>query len=188
MAWGDTDYCTVAELKSFMRITTTMDDVQLSLAISTASRAVDRAASRQFGVVAAPEARTYEARLDPYLCAYAVQVDDLMTEIGLVVGGGYTLLPRNAAQKGRPWTRLVLDDRPEDLDAVDIMARWGWTAVPTAVKLATMLQASRLFKRKDAPFGIAGSPSEGSEMRLLAKVDPDVAVSVGPYIRQWGAV
>jgi len=45
-------------------------------------------------------------------------------------------------------------------------------------KVATVLQANRLLKRRHAPFGVAGSPELGSELRLLARVDPDVAVSL----------
>jgi len=55
--------------------------------------------------------------------------------------------------------------------------------VPTTVKQATLLQASRVFARREAPFGVAGSPDMGSELRLLEKVDPDVAVMLVPYVR-----
>jgi hypothetical protein len=71
---------------------------------------------------------------------------------------------------------------------VQVTATWGWTAVPATIKKATLLQASRFYKRRDAPFGVAGSPDMGSEMRLLAKVDPDVEVMLGDYRRKWGAV
>lgn len=51
-----------------------------------------------------------------------------------------------------------------------------FSPVPATVKLATEMQASRWAKRRDAPFGIAGSPEMGSELRLLPKLDPDVEV------------
>lgn len=59
--------------------------------------------------------------------------------------------------------------------------------IPAEIKLACLIQASRLVTRKDAPFGIAGSPDVGSEMRLLAKLDPDVQVLVRPHKSWWGA-
>jgi hypothetical protein len=46
-----------------------------------------------------------------------------------------------------------------------------------------MLQASRFYARRDSPYGVAGSPDLGSEVRLLSKVDPDVAVSLADYVR-----
>jgi hypothetical protein len=56
---------------------------------------------------------------------------------------------------------------------------------PAPVKLACMLQASRLVKRRDSPFGVAGSPEFGSELRLLSKLDPDVENLLRPYRIPW---
>lgn len=56
-----------------------------------------------------------------------------------------------------------------------------FSPVPSMVKLATQLQASRWAKRRDAPFGIAGSPEMGSELRLLARLDPDVEILLGGW-------
>ena len=188
MAWAP-DYVTSADLKVYLRIGNTVDDAQVALAVTAASRAVDKHCNRQFGQVAAPEARTYTARWSSTRCRYVVDVDDVMTITGLVVTGDaaitdYTLKPSNAALKGKPWTRLVLNAGGNGReDGITVTARYGWTAVPVTVQEATLLQASRFFKRRDAPFGVAGSPELGSELRLLAKVDPDVAVALGDYRR-----
>ena len=198
MAWAP-DYVLASDLKSYVRITDTVDDAQIALAVTAASRAVDRCTNRQFGLVAAPEARVYTARWDKDRCRYVIEIDDLMTVTGLTVTGEagtidvFAKQPSNAAVEGRPWTRLVVDPTSATLptlkeDGVTVTARYGWSAVPVAVQQATLLQASRLFTRRQAPFGVAGSPELGSELRLLAKVDPDVAVVLGPYTRWWGAV
>lgn len=185
MAWAP-DYCTVDELAEFVKIPDDADNTQLGLAIAAASRAIDRTCRRQFGLGAAPEVRYYRPRWDSLRCAYVVDTDDLMTATGLLVAGeavvSPVLLPRNAAAEGRPWNTLVLDGTPDS--EVEVTARWGWTTVPDAVKEACLLQASRVFKRRGAPFGIAGSPQDGSEMRLLAKVDPDVAVVLEGFRRK----
>jgi hypothetical protein len=65
--------------------------------------------------------------------------------------------------------------------------KWGWPTVPTPAKVATMLQTARLAARRDSPFGIAGSPSEGSELRLLATLDPDLKTSLTAFRRDWWA-
>lgn len=205
MAWQP-DYCTVDEFAAYATIPDDADDTQIGQAVAAASRAVDRTASpegwRQFGLVAAPEARYYTARWSLERGTWLVPIDDLMTVTGLVVefdsaaDGTYAdaitahrLLPVNAAPKGRPWTCLEVlsssDVTPDcTADAVRVTARWGWTDVPDPVVQATMLQASRLLARRNAPFGIAGSPESGSEMRLLARVDPDVAVSLVDFRRR----
>lgn len=195
MAWAP-DYVTTAELRSFLVIGDTDDDTTLALAVGAASRAVDRHTNRQFGVVASAEERNYTARWDRRRCRWVIDVDDLMDDTGLTITtedgeiDTYALQPVNSPQVGVPWHRVVVDPdsavQPScDEDGVTVEALWGWTAVPEPVKQATLLQASRIFKRKDAPFGIAGSPESGSEMRLLSRVDPDVAVVLGPYVRWW---
>ena len=198
MAWAPA-YITDVELKDFTRIDDNIDDAEVVSAIEAASRAVDYAADpdgmRQFGKVAAPEERRYTARWRPRRRRWVVEIDDLMTTVGVVVsvpGGAltaYRLTPVNAVLKSMPWTHLVVDvdsavQPTGDEFEVAMTAPWGWTDVPGAVKSAVKLQSSRFLARRDSPYGIAGSPDQGSELRLLSRVDPDVAVMLGPYVRR----
>ncbi|MBW0117024.1 hypothetical protein [Pseudonocardia abyssalis] len=184
-----TDYATTAELGAYLRITDDVDDVTLALAIAASSRAIDVASNREFGLTATPELRYYTANYDRRSSRYIVQIDDLMTADDLVVTKDgvavtdYTLAPRNAPAKGQPYTELWVSSAGE----VEVTALWGWTEVPDAVKSACLMQASRLFARRDSPFGVAGSLDMGSEMRLLAKIDPDVEVTLRAFRRWWGA-
>lgn len=201
MAWAPS-YVSADELAAYMRINDDVDAVQLAVAASAASRAVDRCCGRQFGQVASVEARVYEARFDRHRPrpAWVIDIDDLATTTGLVVSVGgtavtdYTLEPRNAVAKGKVWTLLVFGPDAEAVPAasagleVDATGLWGWPAVPDAVTQASYLQGSRFMARRDSPYGVAGSPADGSETRLLAAVDPDVRVSLGDYVRRWGAV
>lgn len=212
-----TDYVTRADLKAYLRIpdADTGDDAQVDLAVTAASRAVDHAMSRAFGVDSTPVVRyfTYQPvtrhtlAVDPFDGREALDVVDISTTTGLVVkvdqdddgtfettltlNTDYRLAPWNASADGRPWETIVLSASqsfPRIVRGVEVTASFGWAAVPSVVKNATLLQASRFFKRRDAPFGVAGSPEMGSEMRLLARLDPDVAVLTGlhPYRRIWG--
>lgn len=205
MVWQP-DYVTSAELKSYVRIDDVVDDAQVALAITAASRAVDLTTNRQFGLLAAVEGRFYTAEFDRRRGRWAIDIDDLMTQVGLVVAydsnddqtysgtvDSFALQPANAAANSRPWTRLVIRPGSTTLpgtieDGVRVTAQFGWTTVPTPIKQATLTQASRLLSRRDSPYGVAGSPDLGSEVRLLAKLDPDVAVTVAPFRRWWGAV
>lgn len=197
MAW-EPDYCTNAELFHFVAVNDadikTDDAAEVALAIAGASRAIDLHCNRQFGIDAAPTTRLYRSRL----CSprtRTVKIDDLMSLGAVVVTTNdaaltpvtYTPMPINNAAKGKPWTYLRLTSHLPTVDFEDIAvtASFGWTAVPQSVKQATLLQASRFLARREAPFGIAGSPEVGSEMRLLARVDPDVGVAVGKYVRWW---
>lgn len=204
MTWAP-DYATVGEVKQYLRILDTDDDVLLALWVTAASRAVDKHCGRQFGQVAAAETREYRPEDShhhrhhqlyrgwwPYwnhhLGAYVYQIDDILDVDDLTVIDAnanvitdYELGPVNAPQKGRPYERLITHHGgPLTLDGV-----WGWPTVPPAVKAATLLQAARLAARRDSPFGIAGSPSDGSEMRLLAALDPDLKTSLTAFRRDW---
>jgi hypothetical protein len=184
------DYVTVAELKAYLRITDTSDDVQVALWVTTASRAVDDHCGRQFGQVAEAEARTYTTAYDRFAYNYGVEIDDLqdITDLEVADSGeaaitDYTLWPRNAVAKGRPYERIT----DAASGAITITGLWGWSAVPVPVKMATLIQASRFAARRDSPFGVAGSPSEGSEVRLLAALDPDLKTSLTAFRRKWWA-
>jgi hypothetical protein len=193
MVWAP-DYLTTDELKDYVRVGDSTDNVELGLAIAAASRAVDNHCHRQFGLTATAEERTYTPVWDRHLGRWLVDVDDFQTAVGFeieqdgVALTGYTSEPVNAPQKGQPWVRLTFPTGSlTTATDVQVTAQWGWTAVPTPVKLATALQAHRFASRRNSPFGVAGSPDVGSELRLLARLDVDVSVALGPFVRRWGA-
>lgn len=193
MTWAP-DYVTLTELKDYLRNNAlgedVADDAFLALWITTVSRNIDDFCGRQFGQVATLETREYRAAYDRHEGGYFAEIDDVQDVDDLTVIDenantitDYTLLPLNASQKGKPYTRIrVPGCGPFTIDAL-----WGWTAVPSSVKTGLFLQGARLDNRRSSPFGIAGSPSEGSEMRLLAQLDPDFRTSLKPYVRDWWA-
>lgn len=209
MAWKP-DYTTRALLKAQLRVTDAVDDTAIDAAITAASRAIDFECGRQFGVVSPAVARTYTRD-----CGYvidgapAVAIDDLSSAVGLavtideddsgsyatalVIGTDYALWPYNALADGKPYTHLLTRGSsfytwPTCPNAVKVAGPFGWAAVPAVVGSACLIQAARFFVRRDASFGIAGSPELGNEMRLLDRLDPDVAVLLTSVKRHWGAV
>jgi hypothetical protein len=187
MAW-EPNYVLAADLADDLGISD-LDQIEddtpsIELAIAAASRAVDHACRRQFGVLDAPQARKYRAVKSDLYGGWFVYTDDLMTLDGLLVDGvapatAPDVWPLRAGPLGRPWERMAVSCG----GVHEIAAKWGWTAVPDTIEQATRIQAARFFKRRDAPFGVAGSPESGSEMRLLNKVDPDVDVMLARYKR-----
>lgn len=197
-------HATLAELRAYVGIPVadTADDVNLTLALDAATSQVDRYCDRVFTQDGAVVARAYMVTDATYL-----EVDPITTTVGLVVktddnadgtyettwvlGTDYRLEPINAVAEGRPFTRLVgLGTRwfPRNTyrPGVEVTAKSGWGAtIPPAVKQATLIQAMHLFKRKDAPFGVAGSAEFGSELRVLNELDRDAQQLVDRYRRQW---
>jgi hypothetical protein len=209
MAWAP-DYATTAELKAHLRITDTADDTAVASAVTAASRAIDHECNRQFGAESVAVARTYT--YDP--CLYlegspAIAIDDLSSSTGLIValdeddtagyattitiGTDFTLWPYNASRDGKPWTHLLTRGPsqyrfPRYPNSIRVTGIFGWLSVPPVVKTACLIQAARFFVRRDAAFGVAGSPEAGSELRLLDRLDPDVALLLTSVKRHWGAV
>ncbi len=205
MTWQPS-YETTANLRAYMNVpavTGAAEDILQDTAVYTpaleaASRLVDTACSRQFGV-SASAARYYQPKWSPSRHRDMVSVDDFQSTSGLLVktdadGDGvyettitdYVKLPVNAAANGRPWTDLEIHGSCSRAPrGLEVTALWGWTAVPVTIKQATLLQAARIVKRRDAPFGVAGSPDMGNEIRLLAKLDPDVDKMVQAFRRYW---
>ena len=190
-------YVTLAEIKAAAGISDTADDAAITLAVDAASAMLDEHTSRSFTTTPAPVARLFTA------AGSLVLVDDIATLTGLLVEAdddgdgtyersipatGYRPGPLNAPTSGRPVTSLEATSSgywPKGAGAVRVTATFGWPAVPAAVKQAALIQALRLFQRRLSPYGIAGSPEVGSELRLLSRLDPDVEALVRPYRKLW---
>lgn len=206
-------YATMATFRTFVRNAATTDATDADtadelLALEAAARAIDTYCNRTFrvaGITATARIFTPRRSRDrwPYWERVVCPIDDVFDDTGMVVkfdttGNGdfgdaittYRLGPFNADAHDLPFTELVFDYGtavPLLAKSVEVTALWGWDAIPSPVAMANLLQASRFLKRRDAPFGVAGSPEMGSEIRLLARLDPDVAVSLNGYRRLWGA-
>lgn len=168
-------------LAAFVR--TSVDDPFLADYSTAAARGVDDYCNRQFGQLAAPGAFTYEGRNAARLAdgTWVLEVDDVqdtaaatVTVDGTAVAAGtagYRWWESNAVAKGYPYTALRFAERP--YGDVVLTAKFGWLAYPAAVRGAVRFQVGRWFIRRESPYGIAGSPDSGSEVRLSARLDPD---------------
>jgi hypothetical protein len=184
-------YATIGELKTRIGITDTTDDTVLSAVLEAVSRQIDNYCNRAFGKTIAGTARYYTP-----LATDEVPIDDCvaLTEVATDADGDrtyettwaatdYDLLPENAGTS-TPYTTLATSPRgtyrlPIIRKGLKLTGTWGWPEVPPPVHEACLIQASRIFKRKDTPFGISGSPEMG-QMRI-GRLDPDVKEFLDPY-------
>lgn len=196
-------YALLGDLKSAIRITDTDSDALLQVALDAATSAIDEHCGRTFTTGGGVVTRYFTPNGDG-----TVSIDDIYDKTGLVisvagtaipvavlnVSAGYTLTPENATALGEPFTGFYYQSYPlapwtlmwaiQRANVAVTTDKWGFAAAtPAAVKLACLLQASRWFARRNSPYGIAGSPEMGSELRLLAKLDADVAVLLAGKVR-----
>jgi hypothetical protein len=192
-----TNYATLAQVKSALRITDTIDDGLLNTAIGAASRWVDSYTDRAFGSAVAgtaiyvPTGRMDDLIIDDAVSVTSIEIDeDLDNSFSTTLQPiDFLLLPTNARSGGLsfPYSRV----RPQEdgywptsygRATVRVTAQFGWPDIPDAVREATILQASRLFTRLDSPLGIAGFGDMGA-MRVSFKGDPDVIMLLAPFRR-----
>lgn len=188
------EYATLADLKTQVGITDSARDALLSNALAAASRAIDKKTGRRFWLDPTAVQRTFnpygrtvrDQRGELLLIDDIGSLDNLLVETGSgsswTAATGYETTPDNALLDEQAITGLLLATGTwgTHTTRVRIAARWGWPAVPDEITQATLLQAGRLFKRKDSPDGVAGS-SEWGFMRV-PNLDPDVRALIEPYM------
>jgi len=197
-------YATKEQIKAALRIGTadTLDDVLIDSCAGAASRLIDGYCNRKFWQSGTAEARVFQAE-DSFYCS----IDDIAgTALTLKTStqadgtfdliwsrSDYQLEPLNGNLDGLTWSydkiRAVGDYLFPTVNAnygeqalVQVTAIFGWPSVPEPVTQATIIQASRIFKRYDSPLGVAGFGDLGA-IRVSRFLDPDMAQLVEPYRR-----
>jgi len=172
-------YATLAEAKSFLSISDSVDDTLLENMIEAASRSIDRIGNRRFYLDSTASDRQY--RVSSPVILYT---DDIGTTTGLIVqtdddGDGvfettltlntdYIMDPLTALSLGRPFTQITIVSTSNTFPifpglfqnglrpGVQVTAKFGWPSVPDDINQACLILTADLDKRKDSPGGILG--------------------------------
>jgi len=187
-------YATLAQVKSALRITDSVDDTLLEQAIESASRRIDGYCGRWFYKTPQTAIKVYPFDY------YNVPTQDIAnTTVTVAVstqgngvydqtwtqGTDYQLEPLNASLNNDPYNRIVaiggktfpIQVTP-NVPYVQITAQWGWQDVPIDVTQACVLLSIRQFARLNAALGIVGF----NDMAIQVKaVDPDVRDLLNQY-------
>jgi len=189
-------YCTLADLKAALRVQDSIDDSLLELAIESASREIDGYCERVFYSTSA-------TRVYAPTNIYTVTTDDIISVTTLKSSSDgvtyditwqtsdYQLEPLNGVAGGlvTPFTRIRATGSylmPTfsvgtfyELEAlIQVVGVFGWSAIPAAIRQATVILAMRLFKRLDSPMGVISN--DLGSMRV-GRVDPDVEALLSPF-------
>jgi len=195
-------YATLAALKARLSLTDSDDDSLAESVINAVSRLIDRYCKRRFYTTSADETRHYTATdpgvffsPDDILSVTTLKTDDDgdgTHETTWTANMDYLLWPYNATLDGAPYTQIKVSPTatkafPLKDRGVQIAGMFGYCATgahPAQIAEACLLQCERLYKRKDAPFGIAGAGDMG-QMRMITpnRLDPDVEQLLSPFVR-----
>ena len=188
-------YATLNDVKAALRIplADTVDDALLESAIESASRLIDGYASRSF-FSAGSAVRLFVAdswdytTIDDAISISKVETSSQADNTFDITWqeSDYQLEPLNGRVDGLVWPSFGIRAVNNQIfpmiggsAQVRVTGVWGWSAVPVQVKQATIIQASRIFKRLDSPLGIISG--EYGAFRVGTRLDPDVSMLVDPY-------
>jgi hypothetical protein len=189
-------YATLPEFKAWVTLTDTIDDVVLSECLAAVSRWIDEYCDTHFWQDVAV-ARTFT----PCTNTTTVDIDDLVSITSLKTddaGDGiyettwsasdYQLQPVNRPT-GHPYMKieaiasLRFPSRTIEgsrANRVEVTGTWGWSAVPSPVHQACLIQSSRVLKRRHSPEGVIGGFDLGA-IRVGSRLDPDVELMLKEF-------
>jgi hypothetical protein len=186
-------YATLEDVKAALRITDSIDDSLLETSIESASRMIDGYTARTFsnaGTAVRNFAATDGINLiidDAITITQVASTDEVGDSYTIWDTNDYQLEPLNSRSDGlfMSFTHIravgtyawpYLDQQA----LVRITGTWGFASIPTAIKQATIIQSSRLFKRLDSPLGVIGMGDLG-QIRVSRYLDADVEQLAMPF-------
>lgn len=170
-------YATVGQVRSWLGVADSADDVELTLALAAAEAAIDTHCGYAFGLDASPVARLFAAeRLD--LLDVAAAGLPIGSSASIVIAtdtdadgvyettwasGDFQLEPLNGRGAGGavwPYTAIrAIGDKAFPVGPramVQITARFGWPAVPTRVRTASIMLTAAWHQRRATVTGRSG--------------------------------
>ena len=196
-------YITLANLKEVLEIDAaiTSYDTSLTIAINSVCRLIDAKTGRRFYTTTSAETRAYTPQ--SYKTIWVPDDINSLTSLKTDEDGDgtyentwatsdYSLEPTNATLDSKPYTHIktkIEGDYTFPIhvpNSVQLVGKFGWgatSAVPDVVKQAALIQCSRIYLRKNTPFGVAGAAEFGT-IANIPKLDPDVEQMLLPVTRR----
>jgi len=191
-------YVDKTEVKAYLGLSGTSQDDNIDRSINGASRLIDAYCQRKFYQDETLQVKYFTPVSTVFIDVPDISTDTgLVVELDTTDNGTYDttlvkdtdfyLLPVNPlfnVESGGtsyyyPYTELrILETRTSErfepliIKNIKITAKWGFSQIPEAVKQACIIQAVRLWKRKDTPFNVFGNEQIGTQ-ELFTKFDPD---------------
>lgn len=188
-------YTTLNELKTYLGISATTDDVLLMSIIVRASEAVDSYTGRTFSA-ASDSTRYFDAIGEHIIDGRDLYLDHDLCEVTTVTNGNgtaisstyYTTIPKNETpfyairikqNYSSTWTYSTVWE-----DAISIVGKWAYSVNPPAdITQATIRWAGYMYKQKDAQVFDTTAIPEAGVIQIPAGIPQDVRMLLRPYKR-----
>ncbi len=192
-------YTNVSDVKAYLGITGSTDDVLIEALIEAAQRWIDAYCARTFEAVEGTRYFTVgkdtdgaTLHLDRDLCA----ITSIVTNADATDGGTtlatteYRTVPRNdtpyyairlTSSGGKAWEYTY-----EAEDGIEVTGKWGWSvAAPENVSQAARRLAAYMYRQKDAgTFDTTAFPEAGV-ITVPQGIPKDVLLLLEPFRRRW---
>lgn len=175
------------------KVSDVIDDEKLESMVEAICRAIDEHLGRRFYLDAADATRIFTAeRGDVLRAGDLVSVTTVTTDEDgdrtyerTWAAADWELDPPNAALDGKPYRKICVTPLgsyafPTGRRGVKVTGKWGWPSTPKPIVEACLLMAEKLFKRKDAIFGVVGNAEFGT-LKQMIREDPEVHLLLDPY-------
>lgn len=191
-------YATLADGRARLDITDvtdTTDDSKIENMIEAISRAIDEELGRRFHTTANDETRYFTAEFSDILfpgdilsiTTLATDDNGDRTYENTWASTDYDLEPFNATLDSKPYTSIGTTPQgvyafPVDIKkGVKVIGKFGYaSSTPKPINEACLLAMEKLFKRKDAIFGVVGSAELGM-LKQMMKDDPELNLLLGSF-------
>lgn len=182
-------YCTAANVKTYLNITTTTDDTLIGDLILSAQQSIDDYTHRTFEA-SADSTRYFD---DDNVSGAVLELDDDLCAITSVTNGDsvavssseYKTVPRNKT----PYNEIVLRSDSgkswTDTSDIAIVGKWAYsTSAPDSIKQACIRLASFLYRQRDTGADVDRPIITDSGVTILPSALPnDVTQLLMPFMR-----
>lgn len=191
-------YATRADVKAWLGVEDTKLDAIVDLSIPAAEAWINGYCHRTFALSGSATPRYFD--VNPV--TNVVYTDDIGDASSVLIAvdnsfngtfstswaaGDYQLEPLNQGFDSRPFWQITSTGSkmfpfatPTRNGLVRVTAKWGWPAVPDAVRLACIMQTARLVSRRSSPNGVAGFNDLGAVR--VASVDRDIEALLAGFM------
>lgn len=188
-------YCTLAQVKEYLDISTASDDALISSLIMQAQKFIDTYCKREFEDTAGDVLRYFDAERDTVGDTLFLDAD--LAEITTINNGGtvltappngdYVTIPRNSPPYDR--IRITCDNWwcftncPED--AIEVTGKWVYSLVaPADITHACLRLTSFYYRQKDSQVFDTTTVVEAGVITIPPGLPPDVKRILDQYVRR----